>query len=438
MNAVAPLVGPVTGTVVSLDVGGTYIKGGVLTDGSTALTHTERWDTRADRGPEAVLETVLTCAEQLVERHPDAAAAGIAVPGIVDEESGLAVMAANLGWRGVPVQDWLAEHLALPVAFGHDVRAGGLAEAREGAGRGCADFLFVPVGTGIAAAVVSRGRALTGAHGGAGELGHVTVRPGGDRCRCGGRGCLETVASAAAVARRYTRATGRHGITAQDVQRRADSGDAVAAGIWAEAIEALADALTVAVTLYDPERIVIGGGLAGAGEAWLTRLREALGQRLTFQAVPEIREALLGDRAGCVGAALLARDLLERGLPEGDLLTPGLRRRTPAQRALPAREREARQRPQEGRAARELPSRGLSPRAAPARALPARGFVVRELVVRERTAREPSEGDRAARALPARALPSPARPRPVRPAPPSTDASDDGWTHIPGPLTPPR
>jgi glucokinase len=300
------------GTVIALDVGGTYIKGGTLADGATTMDCPERWYTRADRGPEAVLETVLTCAAELLDRCPDARAAGIVVPGIVDEESGHAVLAANLGWRGVPVRDWLAEHLGLPVAFGHDVRAGGLAEARAGAGRGCADFLFVPVGTGIAAAVFSQGRALTGGQGRAGELGHVVVRPGGARCRCGGRGCLETVASAAAIARSYTRATGWHGITARDVQRRADAGDSVAAGIWAEAIDALAGALATAVTLYDPERIVIGGGLAHAGEACLAPLRDALVQRLTFQSVPQVTEARLGDRAGCLGAAFLARDLLMR------------------------------------------------------------------------------------------------------------------------------
>ncbi|MFF0751710.1 ROK family protein [Streptomyces sp. NPDC004267] len=299
-------------TVIALDVGGTFVKGGTLADGATALGHADRWYTRADRGPEAVLETVLACAEELAGHCPDAEAAGIAVPGIVDEESGLAVLAANLGWRGVPVQDWLAEHLGLPVAFGHDVRAGGLAEARAGAGRGCDDFLFVPVGTGIAAAAFSRGRALTGGHGAGGELGHVVVRPGGDRCHCGGHGCVETVASAAAIARRYSRATGWHGITAGEVRRRADRGDTVAAAIWAEAVEALADALATAVTLYDPERLVVGGGLARAGEAYVAPLREALARRLTFQTMPEVIAAELGDRAGCVGAALLAHDLLAR------------------------------------------------------------------------------------------------------------------------------
>ncbi|MDH2393284.1 ROK family protein [Streptomyces sp. HNM0663] len=306
------------GTVIALDIGGTYIKGGILSDGGTdgTLDHTERWYTRVERGPEAVLETVLACAAELAERCPAAAAAGIAVPGIVDEASGLSVRAANLGWRGVPIQDWLAEHLGLPIAFGHDVRAGGLAEARAGAGQGCADFLFAPVGTGIAAAVFSSGQALTGAHGRAGELGHVVVRPGGDPCPCGGRGCLETVASAAAVTRRYSRATGWHGVTARDIQRRAAAGDPAATAVWTEAVDALADGLAIAVTLHDPERVVIGGGLAQAGESCLAPLREALAERLTFQTVPEVVAARLGDQAGCVGAALLARDLLGARQPE--------------------------------------------------------------------------------------------------------------------------
>ncbi|WP_406404966.1 ROK family protein [Streptomyces sp. NBC_00879] len=301
-------------TVIALDVGGTYIKGGTLGQDGT-LHHRERWLTRAERGPEAVLETVLGCAATLAERCRPAAA-GIVVPGIVDEASGNAVLAANLGWRDVPVQDWLAEHLDLPVAFGHDVRAGALAEARAGAGRDCPDFLFVPVGTGIAAAAVVAGRVLTGGHGRAGELGHVVVRPGGDPCSCGGRGCLETVASAAAVARRYARATGWQGVTAREVCHRADAGDAVAGTVWTEAIEALADGLATAISLYDPARVVLGGGLAKAGESFLAPLRKALGRRLTFHAAPSVVPAHLGDRAGCLGAALLAQDLLaERVIP---------------------------------------------------------------------------------------------------------------------------
>ncbi|TQF01442.1 ROK family protein [Kitasatospora acidiphila] len=293
--------------VIALDVGGTQIKGGVLADDGT-LVQSERRPTRAERGPDAVLDTVLAFAADLTERYRPAAA-GIAVPGLVDEASGTSVFAANLGWRQVPVRDWLAEELDLPVAFGHDVRAGGLAEARLGAGRDCGSFLFVPVGTGIAAAIMVDGRALTGGHGLAGELGHLAVTPDGEPCPCGGRGCLETVASAAAIARRYARRTGTPAVSAKEVSRRAADGDTEAAAVWQEAVEALADGLSAAITLLDPERVVIGGGLALAGAPYFDALRAALAERLTFQASPPVVPAALGHQAGCLGAALLAQQL---------------------------------------------------------------------------------------------------------------------------------
>ncbi|GAA2986295.1 ROK family protein [Streptomyces lactacystinicus] len=300
-----------TATAIALDVGGTYIKGAaVAPDGR--LCHTERWFTRAERGPEAVLETVLDCAAELAGRFRPAAA-GIAVPGIVDEAAGTAVLAANLGWRDLPVRHWLSEHLGIPVAFGHDVRAGGVAEARAGAGRGSRNFLFVPVGTGIAAALMVDGRPLTGSHTRAGELGHLVVRPGGEPCACGRRGCVETLASAAAVARRYTAATGEAGVTAEQVGQRAATGDRAAAAVWREAVDALADGLASAITLLDPERIVIGGGLARAGEPYFAPLRAAVAARLSFQTMPELVPAELGHEAGCFGAGLLARDLLGEG-----------------------------------------------------------------------------------------------------------------------------
>ncbi|MEV7521329.1 ROK family protein [Streptomyces sp. NPDC091371] len=295
--------------MIALDVGGTFIKGGVA-DADGELFHSALWSTQAEHGPDAVMDTLLGCAAELADSFRPAAA-GVTVPGLVDEEYGTSVFAANLGWRDTPVRLWLAEHLGIPVAFGHDVRAGGLAEARSGAGRGSRNFLFVPVGTGIAAAVMLDGRPLTGGDSRAGELGHVVVRPGGEPCPCGGRGCLETVASAAAIARRYAAATGQEDVSARQVGERAAAGEWTAAAIWREAVEAMADGLAMAITLLDPERIVIGGGLARAGEAYLAPLRRAVEDRLGFRTGPVIVPAELGYQAGCRGAALLARDLLD-------------------------------------------------------------------------------------------------------------------------------
>jgi glucokinase len=172
--------------------------------------------------------------------------------------------------------------------------------------------LFAAIGTGIAAALVVDGAGYPGAHGAAGELGHIVVRPGGKPCPCGARGCLESEASARAVGERYAELTGRPGATALDVVTRAAEGDELAGTVWREAVEALADGLVTAQALYDVAVLVLGGGLAEAGEALLGPLREEFRKRITFHRMPEIVRAELGDTAGCLGAALLALDLLDR------------------------------------------------------------------------------------------------------------------------------
>ncbi|KIF75898.1 ROK family transcriptional regulator, partial [Streptomyces sp. 150FB] len=190
--------------VIALDVGGTGMKA-ALVGADGALLYEARRPTGRERGPDAVVETILSFAADLRDHGAEhfgegALAAGVAIPGIVDAENGIAVYAANLGWDNVPMRDLLAERLGgVPVALGHDVRTGGLAEGRLGAGKGADRFLFIPLGTGIAGAIGINGAIEAGAHGYAGEIGHVVVRPDGPECGCGQRGCMETIASAAAV-----------------------------------------------------------------------------------------------------------------------------------------------------------------------------------------------------------------------------------------------
>lgn len=284
--------------------------------GAPVLLHEARRPTGRERGPDAVVETVLGFAAELralgaARYGVPAAAAGVAVPGIVDERAGRAVYAANLGWRDVPLRALLSERLGgVPVALGHDVRTGGLAEGRIGAGRDTDRFLFVPLGTGIAGAIGIGGRIEAGAHGGAGEIGHIVVRPDGPECGCGRRGCLETVASASAVGRDWAAVCGDPLAGAADAAKAVASGDERARAVWQRAVDALADGLVTALTLLDPQMLIIGGGLAEAGDTLFTPLREAVRRRLTFQRLPSIVPAALGDAAGCLGAGLLARDLL--------------------------------------------------------------------------------------------------------------------------------
>ncbi|WP_438486488.1 ROK family protein [Streptomyces sp. S186] len=301
--------------VIALDVGGTGMKA-ALAGADGTLLYEARRPTGRERGPEAVVETILGFAAELRDLGRErfggtALAAGLAVPGIVDEATGTAVYAANLGWRDVPLRALLSQRLGgVPVALGHDVRTGGLAEGRIGAGRDADRFLFVPLGTGIAGAIGIGGRIEAGAHGSAGEIGHIVVRPGGPACGCGQRGCLETVASAAAVGRDWAAASGDPRAGAADCAQAVASGDPRAREVWQAAVDALADGLVTGLTLLDPRTLIIGGGLAEAGDTLFAPLRAAVAARVTFQQLPSIVPAALGDAAGCLGAGLLAWDLL--------------------------------------------------------------------------------------------------------------------------------
>lgn len=298
-----------SGAVAAVDLGGTAMKGAV-SPAPGSLGPVESRPTGRDEGPEAVLGRLEAFLADLARSSGptgpapsdphSVAAIGVAVPGLVDEAAGVARNAVNLGWHDVPLRERLSARLGLPVAVGHDVRAAALAEGQLGAARGCADWLLVTLGTGVGAAVMLGGRPYAGAHGIGGELGHLVVDPDGPPCNCGNRGCVESYASAAAIERRYGGGAGAEEIAA--------GGDAKAREVWAEAVGWLAAGLAAFVVTMDPERIVIGGGLADAGAALFEPLEAALAERLVLGDAPPVVPAALGSQAGCHGAAILARE----------------------------------------------------------------------------------------------------------------------------------
>jgi glucokinase len=269
-------------------------------------------------GPDQVLTAILAAVDQLTAAAPpnaDVRGVGLVVTGIVDERRGMAVHSENVGWRDVPVRSLVEQATRLPVGFGHDVRAGTLAEWRLGAGRGLEDLVFVPIGTGVSAGIVVRGRLITG-DGSAGEIGHVDVGHG-EPCTCGGRGCVEAVASAAAIARRYTAASGRPVAGAREVAERMVAGDPAARQVWTEATEALALALAWVSAVLAPQAILLGGGLGRSGSLLFEPLRLALDRHLRVVRRPRLLPATLQDEAGFLGAALLAWEALgQTGTPE--------------------------------------------------------------------------------------------------------------------------
>lgn len=296
--------------VVAIDVGGTNLKGAVVDRRGRAVAVARR-DSAVREGPQAVVDAVVGLAAEL-QRSAAASgagivAAGLAVPGLVDEDTGTVRTAANLGWRDLRIGSVAERRLGVAVTVSHDVRAGALAEGLLGAARGRRDYLLITLGTGIGAAVVIGGRPYVGAHGTGGELGHMVVEPRGPMCGCGRPGCLEALASAGHVSAAYGEMAGiSEPVSAEGVAERAAAGDPIADRVWNGAIDALAIGIANYITLLDPELVVIGGGMAAAGNRLFGPLRHRLSAHVRFGEPPQVVPAVLGKDAGRYGAAIAA------------------------------------------------------------------------------------------------------------------------------------
>ncbi len=297
--------------VLAFDVGGTDTKSALIDETGTVRDLRRTATARGAEAAGAVVADVARLVRELRERHPgaDVAGVGVVVPGLVDEAAGVGVFSANLGWRDAPIAALLQDAIDLPVGFGHDVRAAARAELEIGAARGLRDVVIVPIGTGIAGTIVTDGRILVSG-GYAGELGHTLADPHGDPCPCGAVGCLETVASAGAIVRRYAERSGTRLPGARDVLAAARMGDRVADGVWNEAIDALAQQIARLAGVLAPEAIVIGGGLAQAGPLLFGPLAERVDALLSFHRRPRLIPAAVGEDAGLLGSALRAREVL--------------------------------------------------------------------------------------------------------------------------------
>ena len=282
-------------TVLGIDVGGTTVKSRLVSGGHSVLGE---WREPTPTGDATAGDTIALVAD-LVARASNIApvdAVGLVVPGIVDELAGIAVHSVNVGWRDVALRSLVEGAIGLPLAFAQDVRAGALAEATSGAAAGVAGpVVFVPVGTGLAAAILIDGAPLVSG-GWAGEIGQVVI-PSGPHA--GQR--VEQIASAGAIARRL-------GLeNAHSAASLVRAGDAAASAVWQEAVDTLADSLVWIAATVAPAVIVIGGGLAEAGPLFFEPLEAAVDARIGIIRRPRIVPALHGDAAAVIGATLLAR-----------------------------------------------------------------------------------------------------------------------------------
>ena len=292
---------------LGIDVGGTNSKLAVLeVEGdhrsllATATIPTGTGD------PGEVVGRLGAAGARLVAGHGPVAAAGAGVPGLFDETSGRIVLLPNLpaAWTGRPFRDPLAGLLGVPVALINDARAFTLAESRMGAAAGCPTVVCVTLGTGVGGGVVVDGRLRFGPSGRAGELGHQVIEVDGPPCGCGNRGCVEAFAAGAALCRLGGRDT------PEAVFRAAAAGDQRAGAAVRATVGRLAVGIANLVTVLWPERVVVGGGVAAAGDQLFGPLRAAVAAAapLVDPTSYEIVPAALGPAAGAIGAALWARE----------------------------------------------------------------------------------------------------------------------------------
>ena len=317
--------------VVGVDIGGTNLRVGSVPAGSVpvgsvpvdsgAPPRIRRFATRPALGPDHVLDRIVAMIRESVAEVGRGRVAGIGLgaPGPLDTESGVVAETPNLGWRDFPLRDLVAEACGLPATLENDANCFAYGEWWKGAGRGCGHLVGITLGTGIGGGVVIDGEIHHGAAGGAGEVGHMSVDFRGRPCACGSRGCVEAYASGPAIASRAVEAiTDADGsilaslvdgdldaVTAETVSEAAAAGDRHAGEILRETADILATAIANVIHLLSPGAVVIGGGVANAGERLLRPLRRQVERRVfgTHLRSCRILRGELGDAAGVIGAA---------------------------------------------------------------------------------------------------------------------------------------
>lgn len=313
------------GLSIGVDVGGTKIlAGAVAEDGSiqaTARRPTPRHDA------EAVLAQVADVVAELRDGTDEAIdGVGVGIAGVVDAERSRVYFAPNLRWSQVPARALLEASTALPVVVENDGNIAAWGEYRFGAGRGTSDMVLVTVGTGIGGGIVIDGRLFRGAHGAAGEIGHINAVPDGRACGCGRGGCWEQYASGNALVREARELAAERrseaglllslgdgtpeGVQGPEVTQAALAGDPIAREAFARVGTWLGRGLADLAAVLDPEVFVIGGGVSESGDLLLASARSTLNDKLIGQQnrpAPLVRAAELANSAGIVGAADLVR-----------------------------------------------------------------------------------------------------------------------------------
>lgn len=308
-------------SALAVDLGGTNVRVALVTSSGAIRYHIAQ-PTRANEGPNAVIDRIVAMVEDVImhEKPAPDVPVGVAAPGPLNPHTGVLYFAPNLpGWQDVRLRDILAEQLRRRVVVSNDGNAAGLGEAMFGAGQHYRHLIYIALGTGVGGGIVIDGRVIDGVHGLGGEVGHIPVDIAGPRCHCGGIGCIEAYAGGWAIARdgrilvRSERSVAIREaaldgpITAEAVAKAAANGDLAAQGVFERAGRALGVGLAGLVNVFNPELIVIGGGLAAAGDLILDTVRDTIPRYAMRQISPDVTvvRSTLGTRTGILGAAAL-------------------------------------------------------------------------------------------------------------------------------------
>ena len=310
---------------LGVDVGGTNLVAAVV-DGSFRILSKVSIPAGAHRGIDEITGDIVRVSRMAVEEAgipmEKVSSWGIGMPSCINPTTGLLVHANCFGWKNVPIFHYLEGKLPLPLKIENDANCAALGEALAGAAKGRSNVLMLTLGTGVGSGIVIDGKLFTGADGMGAELGHTKLVYDGRPCTCGQKGCLEAYCSATALIRTAREAVGDHPeseilalaggnagkINGKTVFEAAAKGDSLAGSILDDYVSHLAAGLSSFITIFRPEAIILGGGIALAGDALFGRLAAKL-PKLTFGAaqigVPPVLPATLGNDAGLIGAAFL-------------------------------------------------------------------------------------------------------------------------------------
>lgn len=317
--------------VIAVDMGGTKILAAVV-NAEGDILGTAKIPTKADKGAAVVIDRIASCIQKAVDKSRVARASiqavGIGAPGPLDPGTGIVLFAPNLGWTDVPLKTELENRVGLPTFVDNDVNVGTLGEHAFGAGKGISTLVGIFVGTGIGGGIIMDGELFHGASQTAGEIGHIIVKAGGPRCGCGTRGCLEALASRTAITRQLQKAIVKKGkksilpeLTGGDLKlirsgalaKALRSNDKLTMKVFKKATKYLGVGIASIVNFLNPEMIVLGGGVVEAlDDSFLDDIAAVVADYSLPNTLSGVRivKAQLGDDAGILGAAALARQRL--------------------------------------------------------------------------------------------------------------------------------